>query len=100
MSRLYLQLHEAFAHETLTPSGLRRLLHAFLESHAGLSIARAPALRFEHLLRRPALESDNSGWKRYPVEIDASSRDGHLQLALRFSVVFEHLPGSAACRGS
>src|SRR3546814_1329369 len=54
-------------------------------------------LRFEQRLRRQALASDNAGWKRYPVEIDATLAGGHLALTLVFSVEYSSTcPASAA----
>src|SRR3546814_4650771 len=44
-----------------------------------------------------ALASDNAGWKRYPVEIDATLAGGHLALTLAFSVEYSSTcPASAA----
>lgn len=97
MSRLYLQLQQAFASEAITPPGLRRVLQGFIESQNGLSSRARLRVRYEHLLQRPALESGHVGWKRYPVEIDAVLRDGHLQLTLGFSVEYSSTcPASAA----
>ena len=97
MSRLYLELQTAFAGETVTPAGLRRVLQTLVETQAGLSTAARLVLRYEQMLLRPALASDNAGWKRYPVEIDASLVDGHLQVALRFAVEYSSTcPASAA----
>ena len=97
MSRLYLQLQQAFASEAITPPGLRRVLQGFIESQNGLSSRARLRVRYEHLLQRPALESGHVGWKRYPVEIDAELRDGHLQLTLGFSVEYSSTcPASAA----
>ena len=97
MSRLYLELQTAFASETVTPAGLRRVLQTLVETQAGLSTAARLVLRYEQMLLRPALASANAGWKRYPIEIDASLVDGHLQVALRFSVEYSSTcPASAA----
>lgn len=97
MSRLYLQLQQAFASEAITPPGLRRVLQGFIESQNGLSSRARLRVRYEHLLQRPALESGHVGWKRYPVEIDAELREGHLQLTLGFSVEYSSTcPASAA----
>jgi GTP cyclohydrolase I len=97
MSRLYLELQHAFASETVTPAGLRRVLQTLVDTQAGLSSQARLVLRYEHLLLRPALASDHAGWKRYPVEIDASLVDGHLRLALRFAVEYSSTcPASAA----
>jgi len=97
MSRLYLELQTAFASETVTPAGLRRVLQTLVETQAGLSSAARLVLRYEQMLLRPALASSHAGWKRYPVEIDASLVDGHLKVALRFSVEYSSTcPASAA----
>jgi len=91
MSRLYLAL-EALADTELSPTLLRDTLGRFLESHAQLSRQASLALRFERLLRRPALVSPLSGWKRYPCEIHAQLEGDSLQLELRLS-----LPYSSTC---
>lgn len=97
MSRLYLHLDRALAAEPLTPAALRRLLHDFLDSHAGLSDRAMLRIAFEHLLRRPALVSDNSGWKAYPVEIFATLAQGHFILELQVDVPYSSTcPASAA----
>jgi GTP cyclohydrolase I len=97
MSRLYLRLQEAFASETITPAGLRRVLQGFVDSQQGLSTAAKLVLRYDHLLQRMALASAHSGWKRYPVAIEATLRDGHLRLALSLSVEYSSTcPASAA----
>ncbi|MGC4012562.1 MAG: GTP cyclohydrolase FolE2 [Pseudomonas sp.] len=91
MSRLYLAL-EALAQTELSPALLRDLLKQFLRSHAQLSRRASLALRFELMLRRPALVSPLSGWKRYPCEIHAQLEDDVLQLELRLN-----LPYSSTC---
>jgi GTP cyclohydrolase I len=97
MSRLYLRLQEAFAAETVTPGGLRRVLQAFVESQGGLSTAARVALRYDHLLQRESLASGHLGWKRYPVAIEATLREGHLKLALSLAVEYSSTcPASAA----
>jgi GTP cyclohydrolase I len=97
MSRLYLQLQQAFASETITPAGLRRVLQGFVESQQGLSTSARLVLRYDHLLQRAALASAHRGWKRYPVVIEATLRDGHLRLALSLSIEYSSTcPASAA----
>jgi GTP cyclohydrolase I len=97
MSRLYLHLQEAFASETVTPAGLRRVLQTLIDTQAGLSSQAKLVLRYDHLLLRAALASANAGWKRYPVEITAQLLAGHLHLSLRFAVDYSSTcPASAA----
>ncbi len=97
MSRLYLQLQDGLAREAVTPAGLRHLLQESVASQAGLATRARLKIRYEALLQRRALESDYSGWKRYPVEIEATLSDGHLHLALGFSLEYSSTcPASAA----
>ncbi|MFP5374344.1 MAG: GTP cyclohydrolase FolE2 [Gammaproteobacteria bacterium] len=97
MSRLYLQLQQAFAAEAITPAGLRRVLQELVDSQRGLSTRARLAIRYDHLLLRPALESGHAGWKRYPLEIEATLAGGHLQLALSLAVEYSSTcPASAA----
>ena len=97
MSRLYLRLQDAFATETMTVAGVRRVLQDLVGSQRGLSTSARLVLRYEHLLKRAALASDNAGWKTYPVELEATIADGHFRLALTFSVDYSSTcPASAA----
>ncbi len=97
MSRLYMLLQTSLAGETLSAPGLRHLLDACISSQQGLSSAARLTLRYDHLLLRKALSSDNAGWKRYPVTVEATLSDGHLRLMLDFSVEYSSTcPASAA----
>ncbi len=97
MSRLYRQLQDTLVEEALTPARLRRVLQTCVESQGALSTSARLTLRFEQMLKRRALISDNSGWKRYPLEIDAVLAQGHTTLTLAFSVEYSSTcPASAA----
>lgn len=97
MSRLYLHVDKALSAEPLTPCSLRRLLRDFLDSHAELSDRAMVRVAFDHLLRRPALRSDNSGWKSYPVAITATLERGQFALEMQVDVVYSSTcPCSAA----
>lgn len=97
MSRLYLRLQDALNAEAITPAGLRRVLQDCIDSQDGLSTRARLVLRYQHLLKRPALASAYAGWKGYPVEIDATLEGGHLALALAFAVEYSSTcPASAA----
>ncbi|HJT98464.1 MAG TPA: GTP cyclohydrolase FolE2 [Rhodanobacteraceae bacterium] len=72
MSRLYLHLDRHLSTEPLTPATLRRVLRDFLDSHAALSTRADVRIRFDRLMRRPALASGHGGWRAYPVEIGAT----------------------------
>ncbi|MEZ5465102.1 MAG: GTP cyclohydrolase FolE2 [Lysobacteraceae bacterium] len=105
MSRLYLALDRLLDAEALSPCLIRRLLREFLDSHEGLSGRARLRFDFEMLLRRPALRSDNSGWRSYPItvaaEMDADgpgSRPGQaLRIELGLSLLYSSTcPASAA----
>lgn len=69
MSRLYLHLDQGFDARPLNPGTLRQLLRSFLDSHQGLSDRALIRVDFDYVTRRPALQSDNEGWRRYPVSM-------------------------------
>ena len=97
MSRLYLQLQDGLAREAITPAGLRHLLQGGIASQQGLATQARLRIRYDALLQRPALESGFSGWKRYPVEIEATLAEGHLRITLAFEVEYSSTcPASAA----
>lgn len=97
MSRLYRQLQDTLVEEALTPARLRRVLQTCVESQGALSTSARLTLRFEQMLKRRALISDNSGWKRYPLEIDAVLAHEQFTLTLAFSVEYSSTcPASAA----
>ncbi len=72
MSRLFLALQEILAKEELCPATLRQVLAACVVSHTDVSRSGHVAVRFDHLVRRPALKSEHAGWKSYPVEVSAT----------------------------
>ena len=97
MSRLYLQLQDAFASEPVSAAGLRRILQELVDSQRGLATRARVVLRYEHLLLRPALESGHAGWRRYPIVIEATLGDEHLELWLEVGVEYSSTcPASAA----
>lgn len=97
MSRLYLLVDRYLSARTLTPAMLQALLHEFLESHRELADRARISVRFEHLMRRAALCSANSGWRAYPVSIEASLCAGQFQLELGTEVIYSSTcPASAA----
>ncbi|MFO1494433.1 MAG: GTP cyclohydrolase FolE2 [Lysobacterales bacterium] len=97
MSRLYLHLDRHLGSEVLTPRALHGILRDFLDSHVGLSDRALLRLRFDQMLRRPALVSDTQGWRRYPVTVTAIQERGHFSLELALEVLYSSTcPCSAA----
>ena len=97
MSRLYLQVEQALGAQPLTVSALHALLRGFLDSHHELADRACLSIKFEQLVRRPALRSDHSGWRAYPVTIEASLTGNAFLLELGTEVVYSSTcPASAA----
>ncbi|PKL95460.1 MAG: GTP cyclohydrolase I FolE2 [Gammaproteobacteria bacterium HGW-Gammaproteobacteria-8] len=97
MSRLYLHLDRALADHPLTPAALRHLLRDFLDSHEDLSSRALIRVDFEYQTRRPALASDNSGWRSYPFSIIATLEGRQFGLELSYEVTYSSTcPCSAA----
>lgn len=97
MSRLYLLVEQALSARPITAFALRELLGGFLDSHKELSDRACLSIRFEQLVRRPALRSGNSGWRAYPVCIEASLVGDEFLLEYGTEVVYSSTcPASAA----
>ena len=97
MSRLYLHLDRALAEHPITPLALRHLLRDFLDSHEDLSTRAMLRINFDYQIRRPALASDNSGWRGYPFSVIANLEDKQFDLELAFEVTYSSTcPCSAA----
>lgn len=90
MSRLYQLLDRLGTDAPLTPERLRSLLADMVASHRSCE-SRAARLRldFALLIRRPALVTPElSGWKRYPVRLEARWVAGVFQLSARVEIAY------------
>ena len=97
MSRLYLHLDQGFGERSLNPCTLRQLLRSFLDSHEGLSDRALIRVDFDYVTRRPALASDNEGWRRYPVSMIGILEDNEFSLEMGIEVLYSSTcPCSAA----
>ncbi|WP_049622453.1 GTP cyclohydrolase FolE2 [Frateuria defendens] len=97
MSRLYLLVDQYLSAKTLDAAMVESLLREFLGTHKELSDRARISIRFEHLVRRAALRSGNSGWRAYPVSIEAQLDADGFRLELGTEVVYSSTcPASAA----
>lgn len=97
MSRLYLLADAHLGRNPVDALSLEKLLRAFLHSHEGLADRAHVRIRFDHLVRRAALRSDNQGWRAYPVSLEASVSEQGFLLELGTEVVYSSTcPASAA----
>lgn len=69
MSRLYLACDQVFSAAAIDYGQLKNLTDQFLASHKKLSQNALIEVEAEALLRRPALVSDHSGWRSYPIKL-------------------------------
>jgi GTP cyclohydrolase I len=99
MSRLYRLLDTLDQGEALSPVLLRRVLQAMIDSHSDCD-SRSARLRLnlDLLVRRPALVTPGlSGWKSYPVCLDALLREDQFQCRVQVTVAYASTcPCSAA----
>lgn len=97
MSRLYLRVVEALAQTPVNAGTLHMLLDSFIDSQRESANRARINLRFEQLVRRPALSSEHGGWRAYPITIDASLIDGVFAVELATEVLYSSTcPASAA----
>ncbi|KPX34241.1 MULTISPECIES: GTP cyclohydrolase FolE2 [Pseudomonas syringae group] len=99
MSRLYRLLDRYAEHQILSPDTLAALMEAMVESHLDCHSSRSRlTLSFNLLCRRPALITEGlSGWKSYPVKLDATWHAGHLCLDVSADITYSSTcPCSAA----
>ncbi|TAL74637.1 MAG: GTP cyclohydrolase I FolE2 [Rhodanobacter sp.] len=97
MSRLYLLVDRGLGGQPLGAAMLENLLRELLASHAGLADRARLHLAFHALVRRRALRSEHSGWRDYPVSVDASLDATGFHLEFGTEVVYSSTcPASAA----
>ena len=97
MSRLYLLLAEFAKDEVLTIASLSNFLKDKLASHEDISDSTCLQVDFDYLINQPALKSEYSGWKDYPVSIRALFNNGQLSTEVSVKVPYSSTcPCSAA----
>jgi GTP cyclohydrolase I len=97
MSRFFLLLQETLEKEVLELPVLETLLRGFLLSHDSISQSAYVDLRFQHLVRRPALLSNHEGWPGYPVRVSASVEEDRFACEIEVRVTYSSTcPCSAA----
>ncbi len=97
MSRLFLALDELSTEHEVTPASLAATLDQFIGSHSDISDCARIELKFELPMRRASLLSGKTGWKAYPVVINAELNQGILSFELTLDVTYSSTcPCSAA----
>ncbi|MFT5419990.1 MAG: GTP cyclohydrolase I [Candidatus Endobugula sp.] len=97
MSRLYLMLADFSKEQILTVDTLTTFLKNKLVSHTAISSQACLQIDFDYLINQPALKSQNSGWKDYPINIKAQFNGDDVSIELGVKVPYSSTcPCSAA----
>ena len=97
MSRLYLDLQRLLEENEFTFPLLQKALEAFTRSHSSLSTHSYLRLSYDIMRRRDSLVSENTGWRHYPVSLEASWNGKRTDLKISFRVTYSSsCPCSAA----
>ena len=97
MSRLLLTLQDTLDTSALSPKQLTELLAKMVKSHNGLSSSAFVAISFQHSIRQEALKSSHSGWRHYPIRIEAKMESGKVTFGMQLQVTYSSTcPCSAA----
>lgn len=97
MSRLYVELNQLCSSVSLTPRSLTTFLESLQQSHSDTSEHSFAEFRFNAMLRRRALISDNYGWNSYPVVVRGVLENSHVDIELELQVLYSSTcPASAA----
>lgn len=97
MSRLFLSLQDRLEKDFLTPQLIEEVLNDFVRTHESISDSAYVQLSFDYLVKRPALVSQNSAWRSYPVVIRGSLHKGVMRFEMGVKVAYSSTcPCSAA----
>jgi len=97
MSRLYLALDQFIGGKPLSVDLVDSAMKEFISSQSGLSQRSRLELKWDHPLKRPALLSDNEGWKAYPTKWTFRSDNNQVESLLEFTILYSSTcPCSAA----
>ncbi|MBX2808819.1 MAG: GTP cyclohydrolase I FolE2 [Cellvibrionaceae bacterium] len=97
MSRLYLLLADFSRDEVLDAAKLATFLKDKLSSHKDISDQSCLQIEFDYLINQPALKSEFSGWKDYPVTLKATLEADEVTMELGVRIPYSSTcPCSAA----
>jgi GTP cyclohydrolase I len=97
MSRLFLALNDALNSHPISPALLKKVTESFLKNHEGISTTAHVKVSFDLLVQRPALLSNNPGWRTYPVSLWATHTKSSVEYGLTLKIKYSSTcPCSAA----
>lgn len=97
MSRLFVAVESVFDHFPFSLESIHKILEIFRSSHHSLSANCRLSVAFDYLVKRPALKSNFSGWRSYPVKVTATRIGDDLELEQSLQITYSSTcPCSAA----
>jgi GTP cyclohydrolase I len=97
MSRLYLQLLEGLQAAPLSFEVIESILKSFVASHVDLSESAYLKIYYDYMVQRPALKSQNLGWRSYPIIMSGNFDKGIVTFELEIEITYSSTcPCSAA----
>lgn len=97
MSRLHLACNSHLAGQVLDLERINTLLKDMVESQKGISHSGKATIRFDLVLKKPALLSNEYGFQTYPVELVAERKNKQFSLELHLIIPYSSTcPCSAA----
>jgi len=98
MSRLFRQVQETLPTAPLTLSLMEKITDDFLVTHQGLSESASLSVQYSGLVRRRSLQSENWGWRSYPIRLSLENRRGQpVRGSIEVEVLYSSTcPASAA----
>ncbi|MGE0634331.1 MAG: GTP cyclohydrolase FolE2 [Pseudobdellovibrionaceae bacterium] len=97
MSRLFLELQDTLSSQELNFKTVQKLLQRFVETHQGISSSSEVRIAFDYMVQRPALKSQNLGWRTYPVAFSGNLNKGKFEFEMEVQVMYSSTcPCSAA----
>ncbi|RAP37268.1 GTP cyclohydrolase I FolE2 [Candidatus Marinamargulisbacteria bacterium SCGC AAA071-K20] len=97
MSRLYNTLVKHFDATPFSLVNVESILKELADSQGEISSNSFLKIAYDHVIHKPALLSQNKGWRYYPVSYDFSYKNGLLNTKISFEVTYSSTcPCSAA----
>jgi len=88
MSRLYLKVQECLPERDLDFKLIHEILSEFIDSHKGLSDEAQLKIEWSLPVKRKALVSQQTGWRTYPVWVEAHTGKGFSHIKVGGEVLY------------
>ncbi len=97
MSRLYTTTINHFETTVFNHDSVKECLKKCLHTHKESSDSAALEISYDQLIKQPALKSELTGYRSYPIKLSASLKDNKIIYSLEFTITYSSTcPCSAA----